>query len=443
MIELEVGNVANGGWCVARHEGRVVFVRHALPGERVRAHVTEETTRFLRADAVEILRPSPDRVVPPCPYAGPGRCGGCDWQHATLAAQRAMKADVIAEQLRRLAGIDWKVVVEEVPGAPDGLGWRTRVQFAVNPDGVVGLRRHRSHEIEPVDACLIAHPKVEEVGVETANWRGASSVEVIASSTGDRAVVVWPKGRRGVAVPDLKAPAAVLVEEERTRAVRGRAELRERVGDREFQVTGSGFWQVHPGAAELLLDVVLEYAAPRPGEWALDLYCGVGLFAAGLAEAVGPEGAVLGVESEAAAVRDARYNLRDLPQARVERDRVETALDRFGIERADIVVADPPRAGLGREVVDRIAGLEALRIVYVSCDPATLARDLSWFDGHGYSLTAMRAFDAFPMTQHAECVALLEPTGPPATPPDTVPGDAATAENTAEGTGGPGPLAES
>ncbi|WP_084957777.1 class I SAM-dependent RNA methyltransferase [Thermoactinospora rubra] len=410
-LELTVGPVAHGGWCVARHEGRVVFVRHALPGERVIAEVTEETARFLRADAVEILEPSPDRVVPPCPYAGPGKCGGCDWQHATLEAQRSLKAQVVEEQLRRLGGIEQKVLVEEVPGAPDGLGWRTRVQFAARPDGTLGLRRHRSHEIEPVDACLIAHPEVEAVGAERRPWPGAAAVEVIASSGGDRAVVVRPRPRRRVPVPDLDAPAAILLDQGRGRTEprRGSGVVRERVGDREFQVTGSGFWQVHPGAAEVLLDAVLAYAAPEPGEWALDLYCGAGLFAAGLAEAVGTEGAVLGLESEAAAVRDARRNLRDLPQARVERGRVEEALDRFGIERADLVVADPPRAGLGREVVAQVAALEASRIVYVSCDPATLARDLSWFADHGYGLAGLRAFDCFPMTHHVECVAVLRP----------------------------------
>ncbi|NUW30896.1 class I SAM-dependent RNA methyltransferase [Nonomuraea sp. SMC257] len=408
-LELTVGPVAHGGWCVARHEGRVVFVRHALPGERVVAAVTEETARFLRADAVEILEPSPDRVVPPCPYAGPGRCGGCDWQHATLEAQRALKADVVAEQLRRLAGIDRKVVVEEVPGAPDGLGWRTRVQLAVRGDGVPGFRKHRSHDIQPVDACLIAHPEVEAVGAELREWPGAAGVEVIASTGGDRAVVVKPRPRRTVTVPDLDAPASILLDQGKGRTVprRGPGVLRERVGDREFRVSGSGFWQVHPGAAETLLDAVLTFAAPEPGEWALDLYCGVGLFAAGLAEAVGPEGAVFGLESEEAAVRDARANLRDLPQARIERGRVEEALDRFQIERADVIVVDPPRAGLGREVVDRIASLEAPRVVYVSCDPATLARDLAWLAERGYGLADLRAFDAFPQTHHVECVALL------------------------------------
>ncbi|MFI7421599.1 class I SAM-dependent RNA methyltransferase [Nonomuraea sp. NPDC049684] len=408
-LELTVGPVAHGGWCVARHEGRVVFVRHALPGERVIADVTEETSRFLRADAVEILEPSPDRVVPPCQYAGPGRCGGCDWQHATLEAQRRLKAQVVAEQLHRLAGIEREVVVEEVPGAKDGLGWRTRVQFAATPAGELGFRRHRSHEIEVVDACLIAHPEVEAVAAEDHEWPGAAGIEVIASAGGDRAVVVSPRPRRSVSVPELDAPASILLDQGKGRTVprRGSGVLHERVGDREFRVAGSGFWQVHPGAAETLLDAVLAYAAPEPGEWALDLYCGVGLFAAGLAEAVGPEGAVFGLESDAAAVRDARANLRDLPQARVERGRVEEALDRFQIERADLVVVDPPRSGLGREVVERVAGLEALRIVYVSCDPATLARDLKWLGELGYELTDLRAFDAFPMTHHVECVALL------------------------------------
>ncbi|RBQ19643.1 class I SAM-dependent RNA methyltransferase [Spongiactinospora rosea] len=407
LLDVKVERVAHGGWCVGRHEGRVVFVRHALPGERVRARVTEETSRFLRADAVEIVEPSPDRVTPPCPYAGPGRCGGCDWQHAALPAQRLLKAAVVAEQLKRLAGIEREVVVEEVPGAPGGLGWRTRVRFAVRQDGVAGLRRHRSHTVEPVDACLITHPEAEAAGVETKSWRGASAVEVIASSAGDRAVVVTPKGRRGVAVPDLDAPAAVLVDHGRgrTEAVRGRGGVRERAGGREFEVTGSGFWQVHPGAADALSEAVLGFAAARPGERVIDLYCGAGLFTAALAEAVGHEGAVTGVESDAAAVRDARRNLRDLPQVRIERANVDHALGKM--DAADLVVADPPRTGLGQGVTGGIAALSPARIVYVSCDPATLARDIALFGGLGYELAGLRAFDAFPMTHHVECVAHL------------------------------------
>ena len=160
--------VAHGGFCVARHEGRAVFVRHALPGERVVAQVTEGHAgdRYLRADAVEILDASPDRVEAPCAYAGPGGCGGCDWQHASPQAQRRLKAVVVEEQLFRLAGIKRTVEVEQAPGTPDGLGWRTRVQFAVDAEGRAGLRRSRSHEVVPVAACAIASPGVEEVGIE-------------------------------------------------------------------------------------------------------------------------------------------------------------------------------------------------------------------------------------------------------------------------------------
>src|SRR5262252_1189825 len=167
MLDLAVGEVVHGGWCVSRQDdtGWVIFVRHALPGELVRAVVTQSTARFARADAVEILRPSPDRVAAPCPYARPGGCGGCDWQHASLPAQRALKSAVISQQLSRIAGIDRAVTVEPVPGDADGLGWRSRVRFAVDGGGRAGLYRHRSHEIVPVSDCLIAHPLVRQAAV--------------------------------------------------------------------------------------------------------------------------------------------------------------------------------------------------------------------------------------------------------------------------------------
>ena len=209
-LELVVGPVAAGGSCVARaQDGRVVFVRHALPGERVLAEVTSQTRSFLRADAVQVLEPSPHRVAPPCPYAGPGRCGGCDWQHVAVAHQRELKAALVAEQLVRLAGVDRPVVVEEVPGAPDGLGWRTRVQFAVAPSGRAGLRRHRSHELEPVERCLIASADVEAVGVEGLRWPGVTSVEVAAHGD-QRVVALTSTASRGgrATVPEVDAGVA-------------------------------------------------------------------------------------------------------------------------------------------------------------------------------------------------------------------------------------------
>jgi tRNA/tmRNA/rRNA uracil-C5-methylase (TrmA/RlmC/RlmD family) len=194
MLDLDVTGVANGGWCVARDSGgRVVFVRHALPGERVRARVTETTASFARAEAVEVLRASADRVAPRCPHARPGGCGGCDWQHADLAAQRRLKAEVVREQLRRIAGLDRDVTVEPVAGDDDGLGWRTRVRFSVGPGGTAGLLAHRSHDVVEVGDCPIAHPLVRARAVTGRDWAPARSVEVVVSPTsGERAMIVAP-----------------------------------------------------------------------------------------------------------------------------------------------------------------------------------------------------------------------------------------------------------
>ncbi len=386
-VELTVGPVAHGGHCVARHEGRVVFVRHALPGERVRAVVTDGhyASKFWRADAVEVLEPSADRVVPPCPWAGPGRCGGCAQHHASLPAPRALKTAVVREQLARLAGLEVDVEVEPVPGDDDGLGWRTRVQWAVDDDGRAGLRRHRSHEVVPVDHCRIAHPGVDAAGVTERSWPGVASVEVAVSTTQGATLVL----------PDGRGPGA----------------LTETVGGHDFRVTGGGFWQVHPGAARTLLDVVLDGLEPRAGDTALDLYGGVGLFAASLADRVGPTGRVTCIEADRVAVEDARHNLAGLPQVRVERGRVDHVLRRLHLRAADVVVLDPPRSGAGKAVVDLLSRVGARRIGYVACDPAALARDLRWFGERGYRLDSIRAFDLFPMTHHVECVAVLAPTG--------------------------------
>jgi tRNA/tmRNA/rRNA uracil-C5-methylase (TrmA/RlmC/RlmD family) len=439
LIELEVGPVAPGGSCVARHDGRVVFVRHALPGERVHARVTARGSRFWRADAVEVLVASPDRVAAPCPYAGPGRCGGCDWQHVTPERQRLLKAGVLHEQLRRIGGVDLAaaglaVTVSALPSAsalpstlpatsalpatspasspacPDTLGWRTRVQFAVLRNGVVGLHRHRSSQVEPVDRCLIAHPDVERIGVQALRWPGAEVVEAVAApSTDQRLVVVTPARGRRVRIP-TPVDAAVAV----AGAPAGKAPaVHHEVAGRRFRVSAGGFWQVHPAAAQVLAATVLELAASRPGERVLDLYAGAGLFAATMAAPVGVAGRVVAVDSDAVAVADARANLADLPQVRVVRARLTPATvagppvaPALGA-RPDVVVADPPRSGLGTALTQALLRLGPRALVYVACDGAALARDLKAATEAGYRLAALRAFDLFPMTAHVECVALL------------------------------------
>ncbi|MFB6981890.1 class I SAM-dependent RNA methyltransferase [Streptomyces scopuliridis] len=423
--EVEVGPVAHGGHCIARTaEGRVLFVRHALPGEKIVARVTEgeEDSRYLRADAVKITEPSKDRVEAPCPYAGPGRCGGCDWQHAKPGAQRRLKGEVIAEQLQRLAGLTpeeagWDGTVMPAPGdklpAGEVPAWRSRVQYAVDENGRAGLRKHRSHDVEPVEHCMIAAEGVSELGVERREWPQIATVEAIAASgSGDRQVILTPREGGRLPLVELDKPVSVLRVDERdggVHRVHGRAFVRERADGRTYRVGMGGFWQVHPQAPQLLVEAVMQGLMPRKGETALDLYCGVGLFAGAIAERVGETGAVLGIESGKRAVEDARHNLQDLPRVRIEQGKVDQVLPRTGITETDLIVLDPPRAGAGKQTVKHLSGLGARRIAYVACDPAALARDLAYFREGGYRPRTLRAFDLFPMTHHVECVAILEP----------------------------------
>ncbi|CAN5281582.1 TRAM domain-containing protein [soil metagenome] len=348
VFEVEIGPVAHGGFCVARVEGRAVFVRHSLPGERAVITITEGTDgdRFWRADATEIREPSADRVVAPCPYAGPDACGGCDFQHVTPARQRALKADVVREQLRRLADLDVDVVVEEVPGDEAGLHWRTRQRYVELPDGGRAMRKHRSHELVPIDECLL-------------------------------------EAREGP---------------------------RHRVHGIDFEVADGGFWQVHPGAPEALVDAVLGALAPQPGESALDLYSGVGLFARFLIDRVGDPsqgGRVAAVEGDR---RASRLSLTNAPGVEATAGDVAEVLATSYDGPFDLVVLDPPREGAKRTVVELVVARSPRAVAYVACDPAALARDVAIFAEHGYRMTSLRAFDLFPMTHHVECVALLEPT---------------------------------
>ena len=381
---VEVGPIAHGGHCVARHDGRVIFVRHALPGERVMVTITDNRhDRFWRGDAVEILQASADRVEPPCPIARPGLCGGCDFQHVDLAAQRRLKAAVVAEQLDRLAGIAWDGEVEDIstPGTEDGLGWRTRMRYHADPSGRAGLRAHRSREIVPLPdvGCPIASPELPPVVGRT-----------------------WPEGAELLAATASRG-RALLVDDE---LVEGESELVERAAGRDWSVSAAGFWQVHPAAAETLVRAVVEGLEPQPGEHAFDLYCGVGLFAGGLLDR-GCE--VWGIESGHQAIASARRNLADAAdRVHLSTARVERRLSALP-KRADLVVLDPPRAGAGRTVMQGVTARRPRAIAYVACDPAALARDLATASGLGYETLAIRAFDLFPMTHHVECVALLVP----------------------------------
>lgn len=351
-----------------------MFVTGGLPGEVVSVELTQKTKKFDRGRVVEVIEQAPGRVVPPCPIAD--QCGGCHWQHASPALQLDLKTAVVAEQLSRLAGITWDGRVQEV--APL-LGWRTRMRYAVDVQGRVGLRAARSNTVIPLpeQGCLVAAPG-PDVSELTELARGAEELEVVIS--GD--------------------VTTVLADD---RLLRGERVVHEHVAGHQFEVASDGFWQVHPRAADVLTFAVMEGLQPQAGESALDLYCGVGLFAASL---VGAGCSVLGIEGSRSAIGHARRNV---PEARFIAGSMEAHLKSLP-RRADVVVLDPPRKGAGAPVVRAIAALQARAIAYVACDPSALARDLATFSVAGYEATSIKAFDLFPMTHHVECVAILVPT---------------------------------
>ena len=390
-LTLELTAIAHGGHCVGRADGRVVFVRHALPGERVEAVITKGRAkdRFVFADAVEVLEASPHRVAAPCRYARPGGCGGCDFQHVDVGHQRELKARVVSEQLARLAGIERAVTVQPLPGDADGLRWRTRVEFAVDCQGRPGLRPHHSHAVLPIEDCLIARQEIVDTGVLKRRWPRQGAVDVVAPSVGEPVVVPVPAGLTGT--PQIT---------ERVETSRWRGDI---------HLNARGFWQVHPGAAGTFLEHVLTALDPQPGERALDLYAGVGLFARALADAVGPDGAVLAVETDPRAIAAAERDTATVEQLEWRVERVQDALRPLieGGDDVDLIVLDPPRSGAGRDVMAQVLRMGARAIAYVACDPAALARDLACLDEFGYELDSLIGYDAFPMTHHVECIAVL------------------------------------
>ncbi|GAA4476977.1 TRAM domain-containing protein [Rhodococcus olei] len=411
-LELRLGNPGHGGFCVARHEGRVVFVRHGLPGELVRATVTEDRGgSFCRADAVEIVEPSADRVDPLCPISGPGGAGCCDFSHATLPAQRAIKASVVAEQLRRLAGVDRDVEVEDLPGTGNGTGWRSRVRLAVDADGRAGFHAYRSDRVVPDLLCPQPVPGTY-AGLTERSWRPGGELQVTVDADGVRHVVeiepahLTRTGRRSPGRRGATARRAAVSRPRREHPVIGGGRAVQRVGDREWELSATGFWQAHRGAAERYSEVVADWSGLGVGDVAWDLYGGVGVFAAALAAQVGERGAVLSVESARGAVDDGRRALADLPQVRLEAARVEAAVSGLS-GPVTTVVLDPPRSGAGRAVVESVAAAGPRTVVHIGCDPAAFGRDVGLFLGQGYRLDAVRAFDAFPLTHHVECIARL------------------------------------
>ncbi|MCI9870632.1 class I SAM-dependent RNA methyltransferase [Arthrobacter humicola] len=439
-LTLDVGPVAHGGHCVARHEGRVIFVRHGIPGEKVRVRLTDDgpAAKFWRADVVEVLEPSPDRVPHFWDLADSARSwshrhppvGGAELGHISLARQRSLKAEVLAEQLKRLAGVELapagQLTVEAVgtaAGEPaaSGLGWRTRAGFAVTAAGKLGMHAHRSDAILPVRDMPLAVDGINALRLWDIDLQGIDRVEVAAPANGSRPLVllVPAPGTRSkrlsgilAQLPDDVSVASLDPATGEVLQLRGRTYVQESAAGHEYRVTGDGFWQIHRDAPETLVGAVTGFLHDggylAPGSVVADLYAGAGLFTAPLADAVGVTGSVLSVEGAPGTSRDARKNLHDAAQVEIVQGRVERVL-RQKPRNFDALILDPPRAGAGKAVVKQLIDTGPRAVAYVSCDPASFARDLGYFRQGGWGLAGLRAFDLYPHTHHMETVALLTP----------------------------------
>jgi tRNA/tmRNA/rRNA uracil-C5-methylase (TrmA/RlmC/RlmD family) len=384
-FSVTIEKIAHGGHFIARHEGAVIFVRHAIPGEDCTIEVTSVGTSFNRADVVSVESASTDRVSAPCRYAHRQGCGGCDFQHIAPARQRVLKGDVITEQFARIAKMDISVEVEEI-SAP--LGWRTRCAAVTTKAGALGFYQARSHSITPVDDCRILVPEMKFAELSARGAKADQRIEISLSNTGERTIAT-----------------ANTREETPVRTSDGPDVAHYEIAGRVLEVSQKSFWQSHKDAPRVLTEVVKEFAQVGPGDHVLDLYGGVGLFAAALLAEVGSEGAIDLVEGSKSATADARRNFAEDSNVSIHTGDVAKILPRFG--QANVIVLDPPREGAGKEVIGECARLLPRAIVYVACDPAALARDVSYLREHGYTLQLLRAFDLFPMTHHIECVALL------------------------------------
>jgi 23S rRNA (uracil1939-C5)-methyltransferase len=389
-LVIDITTIAAGGDGLGRDEGgRVVFVPGALPGESVAVELVQQKKDFARARLLEVVRASSDRVEPPCQFVAEG-CGGCDWQHIAPAAQRRLKAGVVADALRRQAHLD--VVVDEGPELP-ATGYRTTLR-GLSVGGRFGLRRRSSHDVVDIGPCLVAHPLIDELVVD-GRFPDGEVVLRAGAATGERLVIV-DRAPETTEVPD-----GVRVISAGELAAGRRAWIHDELAGHRWRISARSFFQARADGAEALVAAtrVAAAGALSAGDHLVDLYGGVGLFARTLVN----DGPVTLVEQSASSAADARVNLEGL-EARV----VRADVDHWGAAHADLVIADPPRAGLGSKAIGKVAATNAGRVVLVSCDPAALGRDAKLFGRAGYDLSSCQLVDLFPHTSHVEVVSRFD-----------------------------------
>ncbi|MCD6303299.1 MAG: class I SAM-dependent RNA methyltransferase, partial [Anaerolineae bacterium] len=400
-ITLSLVSMAHGGDAVARFNGQVVFVRGGIPGERVRARVTERQKHFLRAKVIDVLEASPDRVTPPCPHAA--LCGGCQWQHISYQRQTAIKADIVREALTRIGGVAEPRVRPMIPAAFP-FAYRNNIQVRRTPQGSLGFQERESHRVVPIEHCLLAHPLIDD------RWQALEDASVpferaslrVGIRTGESLIALEADQR-----PDPRALSQgswVWLHNDGWERLRGKPWYHEELAGQRYRVSAGSFFQVHTSQAEQLVRLVLEMLTPQPGDSVLDVYCGVGVFALQLADHVRR---VLAIESAPPAIADARVNGAGHENVSWHLAAAEQAIAELD-GPWDKAVLDPPRAGCAPQVLQSLARMRVERIAYVSCEPSTLARDVKRLQNLGYHLVHVQPVDMFPQTFHVETVALIQ-----------------------------------
>ena len=377
IIPLDIGTIANGGHFIARHNNQIIFVRHSITGEKANVKITAVNSKFAFGDAVEIIKKSKDRVNAPCKYAHPEGCGGCDFQHIDLKTQLNFKKIVIQDQFKRIAKIDINpdLISED---SNNGLNWRSRLNLGISENKKLGLRSHKSNKIIEIDECLIALKEINNLDVFNKHWENNDNIKISCSSEND--ITISHLGGK----------------------ISGSDKLQEVVGDNKFNISHQSFWQSHKSAPGIILEQVLNFANIKKGERVCDLYGGVGLFTLPISKIIGENGEVHLIETNRICIDDANEMFADLKNIFIHHGTVEQKLG--SIKKIDTIILDPPRNGISKQVINQMIEKKPHTIVYVSCNPSTLARDTKILLNNKYELTNVVGLDLFPMTHHVECV---------------------------------------
>jgi 23S rRNA (uracil1939-C5)-methyltransferase len=400
--------MAHGGDALARHEGKVIFVPYALPGEELLVELTEERTKYSRARPVQVLSPSPDRVEPRCPHFG--TCGGCHWQHITYERQLALREEVLRSQFKRIAHLPG-VPVQPTIGASDPWCYRNHVQLHLDEEGKLGFMGIDGRSVIPIRECHIMHPLL---------WQTFSGLDIdfpdlerislrAGISTGEQLVILETAGTQVPAVEvDVPISCVLLLGDGTPVTYVGDSHITESIGGRSFRISATSFFQANTSQTERLVQVVAGYLEPQGGEVLLDLYCGVGTLGLSIADQVSQ---VIGIDTNESAIADASFNAEGMSNMAFLQGSAEELLP--SIEQPiDLAILDPPRTGVSREALAALTAQHIPRVVYVSCDPATLARDVDRMSEAGYELVEVQPVDMFPQTYHVEAVALLRLDSP-------------------------------